>query len=48
MEQQIVPEPSEIISDAQDIKKTPDIHNPLVNNVLDYLNERLTPEDGEE
>ena len=48
MEQQKMPEPSEIISAAQDIKKSPDPHNPLVNNVLDYLNERLTPEDGEE
>ena len=48
MEQQKMPEPSEIISDAQDKKKSPDPHNPLVNNVLDYLNERLTAEDGEE
>ena len=48
MEQQKMPEPSEIISDAQDKKKSPDLHNPLVNNVLDYLNERLTAEDGEE
>ena len=41
MEQQKMPEPSEIISAAQDIKKSPDPHNPLVNNVLDYLNERF-------
>jgi|TARA_R110000796_G_C14287131_1_gene403489 hypothetical protein len=41
-------EPSEVIHRSQDKKNTPNIENPLVNNVLDYLNERLTTEDGEE
>ena len=51
MEQDAISDTSQIISAAQEkkeTKETKDLQNPLVNNVLDYLNERLTAEDGEE
>ena len=48
MEQETIGDPAQIISAAQDEKKPSDLQNPLVNNVLDYLNERLTTDDGDE
>ena len=51
MEQEAISDTSQIISAAQEKKgkkETKDLQNPLVNNVLDYLNERLTTEDGDE
>tara|TARA_R110002074_G_scaffold168946_4_gene330492 strand:+ start:4504 stop:4950 length:447 start_codon:yes stop_codon:yes gene_type:complete len=54
MEQEAISDTSQIISAAQEKKgkkgkkETKDYFNPLVNNVLDYLNERLTTEDGDE
>jgi len=48
MERETIGDPAQIISAAQDEKKPSDLQNPLVNNVLDYLNERLTTDDGDE
>jgi hypothetical protein len=47
MEPEKTPDPSEV-NLVPNKNNTPNIENPLVNNVLDYLNERLTAEDGEE
>lgn len=38
----------ENISPAQPKKNVPNLQNPLVNNVLEYLNERLMKEDDDE
>ena len=47
-EQEKTPDLLEVIPNAQDNSPPRDEQNPLVNNVLDYLNERLTTEDGDE